>query len=293
MRTRSNPVALMIAMIVGMSLTSVSCSPESTSPVRSTGDGAPRVAQSSASLQDQYAWTGKYHNDALAYAMAKVKESGKISKFDKCKAGLAALKDFQKAFRKAGGNAVFDDLTLTDGMCEAAGTTSNRVLNVISVAPGSLSVAADISTAANDYMNQINYQVDVAPTVEYLGTVVSKIVSQAGANVAPLEAGAVATTGSVAVNSANYWTSTEGTATNNEPAPYLRSSNASDGEMELGPRTPAFQSSLSPRSKRIIKADVGAAIAVLLAKWWAGEAAVAEACIKAAAASLIAGIYFT
>jgi hypothetical protein len=129
--------------------------------------------------------------------------------------------------------------------------------------------------------------------VEYLGFVVSKIVSQAGASVPPLEAAAVATTGSIAVNSAGYWTSTEGTATNNEPAPYARSADASVGGMELGPVTPAFQVGISPRSKRIIKADIGAAIAVLLSKWWAGEAAVAEACIKAAAASLIAGIYFT
>src|SRR5678816_3990570 len=128
MRTRSNPVALMIAMIVGLSATSVSCSPESTSPmpVAAASTGSP--AQSAQSLQDQYAWTGKYHNDALAYAAEKIRQSKQISKYDKCKVGLAALKEFQKAFRKSGGNAAFDDLTITDGMCEAAGSLSNRVV---------------------------------------------------------------------------------------------------------------------------------------------------------------------
>jgi len=291
MRTRSNPVALMIAMIVGLSLTSVSCSPESTSPARGASEGEPSPAQNAISLQDQYAWTGKYHNDALAYAFTRIKESKQLSKFDKCKTGLAALKDFQKAFRKSGGNAVFADLTLTDGMCEAAGSVSNRVASAKGFDPSSLTPLADISAAANDYMNQISYQVDIATSVEYLASSVSRIVKQAGATVAPLEAAAVATTGSIAVSSADYWTATEGTATDGGPAPYARSQNVSSDGMELGPTTPAF--GISPRSKRIIKADVAAAVTVLLAKWWAGEAAVAEACIKAAAASLIAGIYFT
>src|SRR5215212_5378728 len=180
MRTRSNPVALMIAMIVGLSVTSVSCSPDSTSPSRSSAEGGSLVTQSAQSLQDQYAWTGKYHNDALTYASSQIKESKKLSKFDKCKVGLAALKDFQKAFRKAGGNAVFDDLTLTDGMCETASALSNRVATSRDLNPESLTTQSDISVAANDYMNQISYQVDIAPSEDYLASIVSRIVSKAG-----------------------------------------------------------------------------------------------------------------
>jgi len=282
----------MIAMIVGLSLTAVSCSPESTSPVRSSGEAAPGVVQDARSLEDQYAWTGKYHNDAIAYAMSKIKESKRISKFDRCKVGLAALKDFQKAFRKSGGNAVFADLTITDGMCEAAGSLSNRVTATRDFNPQSLTPLADISALANDYLNQVSYQVDVAPTVEDLNYAVSRIVKQAGASFGSLEAGAVATTGSVAVNSANYWVTTEGTATGNGPTPYARSSNQSL-------RAPGdvaqinSQIGLSPRARTIIRADVAAAISVFLKEWFTGEAAVAKACIVAAAASLIAGLYFT
>jgi hypothetical protein len=281
----------MIAMIVGFSVTAVSCSPESTSPARAATTAEPSDAQAPLSLQEQYAWTGKYHNDALAYATAKINESKKIARFDKCKVGLAALKDFQKAFRKAGGNAVFDDLTITDGMCEAAASLSNPVAAARNLEAPSFGTRADISTVANDYMNQISYEVDVAPSVEYLSLVVSKIVNQAGASVGSLEAPAVATTGSVAVSSAGYWTSAEGTATDNGPAPYARSSNQSI--QTPGDLTVRAMIGISPRTKRIIKADVGAAISVLLKEWFTGEAAVAKACITAAAASLIAGLYFT
>jgi len=281
----------MIAMIVGLSVTAVSCSPESTSPLKSATPAGPGVAQASPSLEDQYAWTGKYHNDALAYALSKVKESKKISKYDKCKAGLAALKDFQKAFRKAGGNAVFDDLTITDGMCETAGSASNRVVAMRGVDAPHSGPSADISTLGNNYLNQVSYQVDIAPSVEYLSSAVSGIVKQASYSVDPLEAAAVATSGSIAVSSANYWVANAGT-TDNGAAPYTRSSNESveTGDDLVSPR---FASGLSPRARAIIKTDVTAAIGVLLKEWFTGEAAVAKACIVAAAASLIAGIFAT
>ena len=292
MRTRSNPVALMIAMIVGLSVTAVSCSPESTSPVRPVTEAGPRSVQTKPSLQEQYAWTGKYHNDALAYAMSKIKESKKISKFDKCKVGVEALKDFQKAFRKAGGNPAFDDLTITDGMCEAAGSLSNRVVAARGIDASGLSVSADISPLGNDYLNQISYQVDAASSVAGLTSAVSGIVSQASYLADPLEAAAVATSGSIAVSSANYWVANEGTATNGEPAPYARSS---DQSIETGDDllSPKFASSLSPRARTIIKADLAAAVGVLLREWFLGEFAIAKACVTAAAASLIAGISAT
>jgi len=291
MRTRSHPVALMIAMIVGFSLTAVSCSPEATTPGRISDDGGRSGVQTAQSLHDQYAWTGKYHNDALAYAAKKISESKQLSKFAKCQVGLAALKDFQKAFRKSGGNAVFGDLTITDGMCEAANSLSNRVAAARSVAPVSNGPRQDISVFANDYMNQISYQVDVASSVEDLASAVAGIENQAAGSVSALEAAAVVSSGSIAVSSAGYWTSAEGTATLDEPAPYARTSNVVIEN--LGDLTPRAVIGISPRTKRIIKADVIAAVSILLKEWFTGEAAIAKACITAAAASLIAGLYAT
>jgi len=291
MRTRSTSVALTIVMILGFSTLLVSCSPDRPTSAVTNDDVTPTGTASATSLHDRYAWTGKYHNDALTYANARIRESKQISTFGKCKAGLAALKEFQKAFRKSSGNAAFDDLTLTEGMCEAAGASSNKVTASVGVDPNTLSTSADISAVSNGLMNQILNQVDAASSLSGLASVVSGIVSQAGGSVDALEAAAVATTGSIAVSSAEYWVANPGTATDNGPAPYARSSNQVIDQ--LGDQNRASIVGLSDRTKKIIKADVSAAIGVLFYNWWMGEAAVAQACIKAAAASLIAGLYFT
>lgn len=284
-------VALMIVMMVGFSTMMAGCSSDRTTSVATNDDVTPAGAANAASLHDRYAWTGKYHNDALAYATAKIKESKQTSTFGRCKAGLAALKEFQKAFRKAGGNAAFDDLTLTDGMCEAAESPSHKVNATVGVDPNAVSANADISTAGNDLMNQILNQVDLATSVSGLASEVSGIEGEAGGSLDALEAAAVATTGSIAVSSAEYWVANPGTTIDDGPAPYARSANEVFGE--FGDQSRASIFGLSDRAKKIIKADVSAAIGILLYNWWMGEAAVAQACIKAAAASLIAGLYFT
>lgn len=281
MRTRTIWLSVMLAGIVTMSVTAISCSPDSTAPIQNAHSARPVVTQAR-SLQDQYAWMGKYHNDALAFALTKIKESKRTSKFDRCKVGLAALKEFQKAYRKEGRSAIFDDLTLTDGMCEAATAKNFGVSASIGVIDD-LRPRHDISSTANDYMNQLLYQVDVAPTIPALSFAVARITNQAAETVAPLEAGAVAGTGSIEVNSANYWEANESSWSSGPQTAYARG-------LEPLPVSPVNQSA---RSRRIVRADVMAAIGVLVVDWWMGEAAIGKAAIKAAAASLIAGIFTT
>jgi hypothetical protein len=50
---------------------------------------------------------------------------------------------------------------------------------------------------------------------------------------------------------------------------------------------------ISATTKRIIRADAMAALGVLVYDWWMGEAALGKAAVKAAAASLIAGLFAT
>ena len=99
-----------------------------------------------------------------------------------------------------------------------------------------------------------------------------------------LEAAAVSTTGSIAVSSADYWTTSGSDWTDTQLA-YSRSTASSITQL---PFSPVYD--LSPRSRRIIKADITAAIGVLIYDWWMGEAAIGKACLKAAAASLVAGL---
>lgn len=282
MRTRTIWVSVMLAGIVTMSITAISCSPDSTAPIQSNRKTASVATQQPGSLQDQYAWMGKYHNDALAFALTKIKASKRTSKYDRCKVGLAALKEFQKSYRKEGRSAIFDDLTLTDGMCEAATATNFGVSASIGVIDD-LRPRHDISSTANDYMNQLLYQVDAAPTIPALSFAVARITNQAAETVAPLEAGAVAGTGSIEVSSANYWEANESSWSTGTQTAYAR-------ELEHLPVSPVNQSA---RSRRIVRADVMAAIGVLVYDWWMGEAAIGKAAIKAAAASLIAGLFTT
>ena len=282
MRTRSRLALVTLSMIAGLSLTAVSCAPESTSAPTNV-DLLTAARANASSLREQYNWMGKYHNDGLAFALGRIKSSKRVAKLDRCRVGLAALKDFQKAFRKSGGgSAVFDDLTITDGMCEAAAfptvSQSTRLL-----APDGV-VRSNISFAANNYMNQIESQADIAPSVLSLSFAVAKIQNQAEANLGSLEASAVGGTGSIAVSSAEYWNANEGAWSDPSQVPYARSA-----EFFPGPRV----NQLSARGRRILRADIAAAIGVLVYDWWMGEAALGKAAIKAAAASLIAGIYTT
>ena len=284
MRTRITWIALTMATVAGTSLAAVSCSPDATAPVVTAANPALPAPQAQA-LHDQYAWMGKYHNDALTYALDRIKASRKTGKYDRCKAGLAALKDFQKSFRKSGGPAIFDDLTITDGMCEAqvagkTGTSQSRDIPVDRAGR-----RADISTAANDYMNQIANQVDYAASVPALAFSVAQIENQAAWALDFLEAGAVFGTGSITVSSADYWTVNESSWAGDQQLQYTR---AGDG---FSP--PSSPVNVSNRTRRIIKADVMAAIGVLVYDWWMGEAAIGKAAIKAAAASLVAGIFMT
>ena len=285
MRTRSTCVALSLAAICSMSIMTAGCSPDSPSPVDVTAGSARAVGDAGSSLSEQTAWMGKYHNDALEFALKRIKASRKTSKFDRCQVGVAALKEFQKAYAKTARSAVFQDLSLSDGACEAAAGKSQ-------FAPGkSLSIGdavplSDISLSATNYMNQIVTQVDYASSALSLSFAVNRIVNQASNSVDPLEAVAVAGAGSITTSSASYWEANESAWSQPNQLQY---SQVTTGIEPL----PAQPVNISARTKTIIKADAAAGVATLLSQWFLGEAALATACIRAAAASLAAGIFAT
>jgi hypothetical protein len=291
MRTRIKWLALTLAVIAGTTLTTVSCSSDSTAPSDpSAGTSAARTE--SPSLLEKLAWMGEYHNKALSYAFAAIKQSGSASTFGKCKAGLAALKEFQLAFRRSGGSAVFEDLTLTDGMCEAA-EASQGISRSVDLSGGDLRPRNDISESAVSYMDRITTAVDTMTSVPGLTTAVRKIANSAGTTLVALEADAVAGTGSIAVSSADYWTTTGATSTDGSGAAYSVSlPRTLSGDLSIAPPS-APRYAVSPRARAIIKADISAAISVLLYDWWMGDVALGKAAIKAAAASMIAGLYAT
>jgi hypothetical protein len=253
------------------------CSPDGTSsPQAASGSLAPgKVAEGNSS---KYDWVGKYHNDALSYALVRLRASKKISKLDRCKVGLAALKDFQKQYRKADGSSIKADPNLVDGMCEAAASKGFS----LSSARTPLLDQGNISASAAGYMNDISSAVDYSANLPAYTFAVNKIENNAESalGTGSLETNAVFATGSLGISSEAYWLSNESSWSGGTVLPTSRL--ASPGT------APQYQ--VSSRTRTIIKADIGAAIGGLLYDWWMGEIAIEKALIKGAAASLIAGL---
>ena len=95
-----------------------------------------------------------------------------------------------------------------------------------------------------------------------------------------LETGAVYGTGAIGVSSEQYWIANEGSWTSGMPQPTV----------QLGVPTTGPQYQVGSRTRRIVRADIAAAISTLVADWWMGEIAIEKACVRAAAASLVAGL---
>ena len=268
-----------IAMIVLGSLTMLlgACSPDVPSSPHGVST-TPDIGKTAEANSSKYDWVGKYHNDALAYALVRLRASRKISKLDRCKVGLAALKDFQRQYRKADGSTISVDANLVDGMCEAAAAAGFS----LSSTRTSFFDQANISSGAAGYMNDISSAVDYTANLPAYTFAVNRIENDAETTLGTgsLETNAVFATGSLGISSEAYWISNESSWGGGTVLPTTRI--ASPGT------APQYQ--LSSRTRTIIKADIAAAISVLLNDWWMGEVAIDKALVKGAAASLIAGI---
>jgi hypothetical protein len=250
------------------------CSSDTTAPAPKSA--TPELAKSSQSGAARYAWAGKYHNDALASALVRLRAAKSLSKLDRCQVGLAALKDFQRRYRKSDGSAIKVDPNIIDGMCEAAAATGFS-----SVRTGGFNQAS-ISSAAAGYMNDIQSAVDYAANLPAYSFAVNKIENsaQSALGYGSLETNAVFATGSVGVSSEEYWIANESSWSS---GPALQTAH-------LSPSGTGLQYQVGSRARTIIKADISAVISVLLYDWWMGDVAIEKALVKGAAASMIAGL---
>jgi hypothetical protein len=263
-------------MIVLSSVTLLlaACSSDSTSPAQN--NAALELSKSSENGASRYAWVGKYHNDALAHALIRMRAAKSLSKLDRCKVGLAALKDFQKGYRKSDGSSIAVNPDIIDGMCDAAAASGFASLRA-----GGFN-QANISSAAAGYMNDIQSAVDNTSTLPAYSFAVNKIENSAQnlLGYGSLETNAVFATGSLGVSSEEYWLANEGSWSTGTVQPTVR--------LTAPGFAPQYQ--VGSRTRTIIKADISAAISVLIYDWWMGDIAIEKALLKGAAASMIAGI---
>jgi hypothetical protein len=279
-----NPVFL--GLLMAVAATVVSCSKDSTSPApTAVVRGEPRLAQQKLlDLQDRYGWTGKYHTDALAHIYSKLSH-GKAgsSKAEKCRGGVAALKEFNKSFSKDGkSKGVADDFLTTEDVC--SGNSLAGVQTQIGTPPG-------LSSKAAAMLRQIPDLFDSGASGATIVSRVTAIENDATGSLSAAEAAAVVSLGSVAISSAQYW---------NANLPSWRSAQvsgrtASDqlpttirGSMNLANPAANTPRSSTSGGASIGKADAFAFFTSLFAGWWMGVMDIEVSAIRAVIASMLA-----
>jgi hypothetical protein len=275
-----------LGLLMAVAATVVSCSKDSTSPAPApVVREEPQPAQQRLlDLQNKYGWTGRYHTDALAHIYASLSKGKSASgKAENCRAGLAALKEFDKSFSKDGrSKGITDDFLAAEDPCSG---------NSLAGVQAEVGTPSGLSPRAAAMLRQIpDLFVSGAPAAAIVSRV-SALEGDATGSLNPTEAAAVVSLGSIAISSAQYW---------NANLPSWRSAQFSRGTAN-GQRAPSIRASASlsssaantPRAEMSSDSSIGSADALaffssLLAGWWMGALDIEVSAIRAVIASMLA-----
>jgi len=285
MRTKLKLPVYFGALVLALTASVVSCSKDSTAPQSSA-----RVAQQkSQDSQESSRRAGKYHTDALVYVFAKLSQANKNStKGEKCRIAMAALKEFDKSFRKDARSTAF----VGDGVCGTPGATGDipqfGELSVPSLA------GAGFSPQAASMLTEIGNVTNTHASSASVVAAVTGVQNSAGAKLSPAEASAVAAAGSVAISSAEYWEANAEKWRGLSSTPgVLRkqiSTTGADGTKSAAPLTRPRASLSSDCCGGIAAADITTFISSLMQGWFMGVFDVEQASYRATVASIIAGL---
>lgn len=283
MRKVFNGTLAVFAIGAGLTLASVSCRDNATAPVLQAPDPiGVTLDRRVADLRAKTSFMGKFHTEALTYIasqLAAAKQTAR-TQAERCSVGSKAFKDFTKSYRRDGAPltlpADFESgLGCDDGA--PVGTRPN-----IQVGTGRLQARNDLSLQAQSYLSRIESAFDADVTLEQLVSNVNAIAAEAAGTLDYTAASAVFGTASIAVSSAQYWSTNSGVWEGEGGLPIAYSI--------LTQPLRLAADRLSPLGRLIMKADVSAAISSFIKDWWTGAASFEKAMIIGAAASAIAGI---
>ncbi|MEJ7760245.1 MAG: hypothetical protein WKF55_11730 [Gemmatimonadaceae bacterium] len=291
--------ATYVAVITGgIAVAAVSCTDTATSPRKSDVNHSvkPAINGKVNELRAKYGWPGDYHTRALEYAFSQLMKQNarSLSPAAKCRLAEAALRDFNKAYRKDGQPMPFADVSF-------AGTACNRGAKQQIVEPSGVPGVLrknEISADASALLAQVDAAVDNNESVEAIRSAIYSIQGTAAFNLQELEAGAVISAGEVAISSVDYWDANQdewqsgGIGGNNDgPIAYARNGYPTvPSKIVVGASGTEVRLGLTQREKRIIKADIGAFIGTIVYEWFLGPIGLSNAAGRAAAASIAAGI---
>jgi hypothetical protein len=284
------------ALVLALTATVVSCSKDSTAPQgQSASANAHLVQQKAQDAQASYKWPGRYHTEALVNVYSKLARANKQStKEEKCRVAIAALKEFDKSFRKDAKSTGVADAFLSDDVCGPAGATGD--IPQFGGQPGPSAADAGFSPVAASMLDQIRNVTSTHATSSSIVSTVTGIQNAAAAKLNPAEAGAVAALGSVAISSAEYWDANADSWRGLSPTPgvirqqlYTTETYGSKSAVPLArPRT----SMLADCCPGVAAADITTFASALLFGWWTGAFDLEQAAIRATIASIIAALRF-
>jgi hypothetical protein len=289
MRTKWKLPVYFGALVLALTATVVSCSKDSTAPQSSASAGAHAAQQKSQDSQESSKWAGKYHTDGLTYVYSKLAQANKRgTKGEKCRVAIAALKEFDKSFRKDAKSTAF----VSDDVCGAPGATGD--LPQFGEESVSSFAGTGFSPAAASMLDEIRNVTNAHDSRSSVVSTVTGVQSSAAAKLNPAEAGAVTALGSVAISSAEYWDANADKWRGLSPIPGgIRkqiNTSATDGSKSAGLFSRPRASISSDCCGGIASADITAFASALLQGWFLGPFDLEQAAYRATVASIIAAL---
>ena len=283
-------------LVLAIAATAVSCSNESTAPQQSvtTPASARTTQQTVQDLQAQYGWMGRFHTKGLEYAYSKLSQFPRASKAEKCRIAVQAIQEFARTFSKGPGFQGIATDPGVDDACSASSQSSASRRVLVAASPQQLKPRNALSTQASSLMYQIQGVFDLNLSLSATEGTIYYIEGIAAKTLVPAEAGAVIGVGSIAISSAEYWNANLNVWQSGSSLGQLAYNRLSGGSQPvasvLGAPAATPRYGLSATGRKILKADVSAAVSSLVRGWFLGAADLEVAAYSATVASAMAAI---
>ncbi len=195
---------LLLAAIPAIAFVALRCADAPNGPQPPAVVAAPAIPTATdarlAALHDKYDWFGKYHNDALAFVLARLQKlpaKGRNIR-ETCEAARLAYNEFHRAR--------FGKEVPPGADAAAAQDCAGKKHPRPSLLPEDGSVRADVMSSGGEALiNQIVDAVDASYNPAQLDATVAQIEQNALQSLSEDEAGAVVALGSIALSSVDYW----------------------------------------------------------------------------------------
>jgi hypothetical protein len=283
MRTKWRFPVYFSGLVLAITVTAVSCSRDSTAPQPQSVSTA--VRQKAPEAQVNPSWAGTYHTDALAFVYSRLSKTGNLgTQSATCRIAVAAMKEFNKSYRKQNGAIGVADAFLTDDVCKPV----NSAGDVRAFDNETPSYArAGLSPQAAAMLEHMRRAIASGAGATSIVSTVNAIQNMAVATLVPAEAAIVAGAASLAISSTDYWSANSHNWRGLSPvAGGLRTQLYTTAGIGTGIRT----SVVDDGGCGIASADVTSFITSILYSWYFGPVGWEEAAVRAAIVSALAGL---